>query len=259
MINTNNYSFNDWENIFPDEVSFSSLIKRTEWRELFGRMEEIEMFKNIEKKLTEENSNHKTIYPYPQLLFNTFEYLKPEDVKVVIIGMDPYFNARFINNKKIPEAMGVSFSVPIGIQIPSSLQNIYKNLISNHNMYNYPQHGNLQSWVMQGCLMMNTALTVQEGLPNSHKGYWTLITDKVIKHLSSVCDNVVFVLWGASAYEKIKLINLDKHTAIISSHPSGLSCYAPMKEYPAFNNYDHFGKINEFLKEHEETPIIWQV
>lgn len=259
MITASNYNYKDWEETFSGEIELYSLAKKTQWKEFFGRASETGMFTNIERILTEERDSNKSIFPYPDLMFNPFEHLSIDDIKVVFIGQDPYFNAKYINDKMVPEAMGVSFSVPIGIPIPPSLQNIYKNLLKYQNIMKMPSHGNLQSWVTQGCMLMNTAMTVRKGEPNSHVCYWKLITDKIIKYISNNTEGVSFVFWGANAYSKLDLIDLDKHTAVISSHPSSRSCTTPLKTYPAFDNQDHFSIINGYLKECGKTPIVWQV
>jgi uracil-DNA glycosylase len=120
-------------------------------------------------------------------------------------------------------------------------------------------HGNLEFWALQGCLMLNTALTVLRGKKFCHAKVWQWFTDKVIKYLSAHKDRIIFVLWGSPAYSKINLIDQDKHEVIISSHPSGLSCNKPMKEYPPFDDVDHFGDINKLFRKWGEPEIIWQL
>ena len=121
-----------------------------------------------------------------------------------------------------------------------------------------PKHGNLESWAKQGVLLLNTSLTVQHGYPNSHTMKWEKFTDAVIKYISDNKDKVVFVLWGSPALQKLTLIDKDKkHKIIVSSHPSGLSCHKPLRQYPAFMNYDHFGEINDYLKENKKKTIKW--
>ena len=126
------------------------------------------------------------------------------------------------DNKIIPNAMGLSFSVQYDNPIPSSLKNIYANLNKFGHFYDnkIPNHGNLRSWATQGCLMLNTSLTVKQGKPNSQSFYWTNITDNIIEHLSNNKQNLVFVLWGAHALAKKKLIDETKHKIFVSSHPS---------------------------------------
>lgn len=259
MITASDYDYKDWEETFQKDIDLYSLAKKTQWKDFFGKVSEAGMFTNIERILTEERESHTNVFPYPDLIFNPFEHMGIDEVKVVFIGQDPYFNARYVNNKMVPEAMGVSFSVPIGIAIPPSLQNIYKNLLKYQNIMKMPTHGNLQSWISQGCMLMNTAMTVRKGEPKSHSCYWKLITDKIIKYISNNTDGTVFVLWGADAYAKLELIDMDKHQVVISSHPSSRSCTTPLKSYPAFDDQDHFGMINDYLKECGKTPIMWQI
>lgn len=257
-LSVNNYDFKDWKTTFSDhKVKFSISKVHESWRDLF----EIEMkkkyFKEIEKFLSDRICTV-NIFPYPDLVFNTFHAIPLKSIKVVFIGQDPYIRS-VKTDKIVPEAMGLSFSVPKGIPVPPSLKNIYKNLYDNHLITKIPNHGNLSFWMYQGCLMLNSVLTVDEGCSNSHKSIWTKFTDSVIKYISNKCDNIVFVLWGFSAYQKRDLINENKHKLIISSHPSPLSVNNTMLTYPAFKDQDHFGMINKYLKSKGKTPIIWQL
>ena len=131
---------------------------------------------------------------------------------------------------------------------------IYKNLLKYGHIEKIPEHGCLDYWAYQGCLMLNTSLTVIDGEKNCHSNEWKWFTDKIIEEISNKLNNIVFVLWGGEAYKKIELIDLDKHHVIISSHPSGLSANKEFKSYPAFVNQDHFGIINSYLKD----KIIWR-
>jgi uracil-DNA glycosylase len=121
-----------------------------------------------------------------------------------------------------------------------------------------PKSGNLWFWAIQGCLMLNTALTVRHKEQRSHYNMWQWFTDDIIIYINTYFKNIVFVLWGADAYKKINLINQDSNHVIISSHPSGLSAANPMQKYPAFNDFDHFGEINKILKENNIKPILWK-
>jgi uracil-DNA glycosylase len=182
-----------------------------------------------------------------------------EKTRVVILGQDPYFNYELHDGEKIPQAMGLSFSVPDGFKIPSSLVNIYKNLKKYNHMDIIPTHGNLTNWANQGCLMLNTSLTVKDGEKNCHQHIWNWFTNQIIEYISLNIDHVVFILWGGNAYEKVELIDKTKHMMIISSHPSGLSANKPMKEFPAFFNEDCFGKTNEQLKKWGYEEIDWKL
>lgn len=259
MIHVNKYKYQSWNETYPDGVNFDNLLIFNEWKDYFEDLKERNLFSKIETVLNDEIKNGNDIYPYPQLLFNAFNSCDIEKVKVVIIGQDPYANADIINDQKIPQAMGLSFSVPVGIKTPVSLYNIFQNQLNNKVIEQPQPHGNLQFWASQGCLLLNTSLTVREREPNSHVNYWKPITDRIIKFLSNEKENLVFVLWGASALEKIKLIDCDKHHVIISSHPSGLSCHTPLKEYPPFIQVNHFQLINDYLEKHNQMSIIWQL
>ena len=260
MLSVSNYKYKAWGNKFSDGVDFETIpIYNTNWKNYFGNMMEHGVFKEIEKTLTTEIVDGVDVYPYPDLTFNAFNQMNLDEIRVVILGQDPYINAEIHNNMKVPQAMGVSFSIPIGMKIPPSLDNIFKNQLENKMIKEKQPHGNLQFWMSQGCFMLNTSLTVRENDSGSHCYLWKSITDKIIKHISTELNDVVFVLWGNPAYEKVKLIDLDKHSVIISSHPSGLSCNKPMKDYPPFTKINHFGMINDELKKHQHEPIIWQL
>jgi uracil-DNA glycosylase len=260
MANVDNYVVNNWSDVFGDNpIDIGCIPIYKHWKDLFGQMSEHGKFKKINKKLNEDIKNGSDIFPYPSLLYNAFNCIALNDVDVVFVGQDPYFNAKVINDKKIPQANGMSFSVPIGMSIPSSLEHIYDNQLKFGNITHMPTHGNLETWASQGCLMINTSLTVKEFEANSHSECWREISDKIIKHISSELDGVTFALWGGNALEKISLIDLDKHFTTISSHPSGLSCNNPLKTYGAFKNVDHFGIINQNLIDHNREPIKWQI
>lgn len=259
MLSVNKYDFQSWKEKFPEKVALNELNILTNWNEYIQKLHSTGIFDNIEKTIQEEIENDKNVFPYPDLVFNVFNQMNIEDIRVVILGQDPYHTAQVINGKLIPHAMGVSFSVPIGAKIPSSLENIYKSQIENKHFYKYPEHGNLEFWCNQGCFMLNTSLTVQQGTPNSHEMVWKNITDQIIHYISDTLDNVVFVLWGNNALSKLKLIDQDKHYVIISSHPSGYSVSSPLKDYPPFSKLDHFGEINKYLKKHNRRQIIWQI
>jgi uracil-DNA glycosylase len=209
--------------------------------------------KKIEKALSDTLRAEKNIFPYPEMLFSAFWYTPYDQVKVVIMGQDPYFKLE----QGIPLAMGLSFSVATGLDIPSSLDNVYRNLLKYNHISKKPNHGNLEFWARQGCLFLNTALTVPENEKNAHEDVWSLFTDSIIAKLSSEKENIAFVLWGGPALKKLNLIDKKKHKVIISSHPSGLSYKTPLKNYPAFADNDHFGQINNFLIEKGKQKIIY--
>uniref|UniRef100_A0A6C0ECX0 Uracil-DNA glycosylase-like domain-containing protein n=1 Tax=viral metagenome TaxID=1070528 RepID=A0A6C0ECX0_9ZZZZ len=229
------------------------------WDDMFSRLFSDERMKLIIDRLSSDVKKESLIYPKPEFVLHAFLLTALSSLKVVFIGQDPYFNFREVNDVKVPEAYGLSFSVPCGVPIPSSLSSIFNNLVKNKHMSHKPENGCLDFWAYQGCLMLNTALTVIDKQIKIHSGIWKWFTDYVIKYISSNKDYLIFVLWGADAFEKTKLIDLDKHDAIITSHPSGRSADKPLKGFPAFNDFDHFGEINTLLKKKKMTPIIWQL
>ena len=193
--------------------------------------------------LKEERRLH-NIYPKKTEVFNAFKLTSFENVKVVILGQDPYHGPN--------QAHGLSFSVNYGIKIPPSLANIYKELKSDID-FAIPSHGNLTSWANQGVLLLNATLTVRAGEPGSHqKKGWETFTDAVIKLISDKKENCVFLLWGNFAKSKINLIDLDKHLVLTAAHPSPLAG-------GAFFGCKHFSKTNEYLKSKNISPIDWAI
>ena len=199
-------------------------------------------YKKLEKFLEHEYAT-KTIYPKPELVFNSINHLKLKDVKVVIIGQDPYHEPN--------QAHGLSFSVENGVKLPPSLVNIFKEI---KNEYGYQNtNGNLKNWVKQGVLLLNSVLTVQRGNANSHKGMgWENITQKIIDLLNERNEPLVFILWGTSAQKIGAKINTQKHLVLKSVHPSPLSAYG------GFFGCNHFKKANEFLLKNGKTEIDWR-
>ncbi|MCR4593944.1 MAG: uracil-DNA glycosylase [Clostridiales bacterium] len=199
---------------------------------------------NLREFLKEEYKS-KTIYPDMNDIFNSLKYADYRDIKVVIIGQDPYHEEG--------QAHGLCFSVKKGVAIPPSLQNIYKEL---HTEFGYPipDHGDLTSWAKQGVLLLNTVLTVRQGQANSHKGMgWEIFTDDVIKILNLRPEPIVFMLWGANARSKKALITNPSHLVLESAHPS------PLSAYNGFFGNNHFIKSNQFLEKVYGTGINWQI
>ncbi len=183
------------------------------------------------------------IYPPMYDIFNSMKITAWEDVKVVILGQDPYHNDG--------QAMGLSFSVPDGMEKPPSLQNIYKELNAEIGM-DIPASGNLTGWAKQGVLLLNAVLTVRAHQANSHKGKgWEEFTDGVIKKISALKDGVVFLLWGANARSKKQLIDTSRHLVLECAHPS------PLSAYNGFFGCNHFIKANDYLTKLGKTPIDW--
>ena len=212
------------------------------WYELLKPELTSQQFKNLQDFLTEEY-NTKKIYPTPENVFNALNLVKYNDVKVVIIGQDPYHQPG--------QAHGLSFSVQNGIKLPPSLVNIYKEIedeIGKKSCTN----GDLTAWAKQGVLLLNSVLTVRDSQPNSHKNMgWEKITSKVVELLSKREKPVVFLLWGANAIAIGKNIDRSKHLVLTCAHPS------PLSAYNGFFGCNHFVKANEFLIKNNETPIEW--
>lgn len=199
---------------------------------------------NLRKFLVQEYKTQ-TIYPDMNNIFNALKYTDYKDVKVVILGQDPYHQPN--------QAHGLCFSVLKGVNPPPSLQNMYKEIHAEYG-YPIPQHGELTYWAEQGVLMMNTVLTVRESQPNSHKGMgWEIFTDNVITLLNARPEPMVFLLWGANARAKKKIITNSNHLVLESAHPS------PLSAYNGFFGNGHFKKANEFLKSKGMAEIDWQI
>ena len=214
------------------------------WDEILKDEFEKDYYKKIREFLIFEYSHYK-IYPNMNNIFDSLKYASYEDIKVVIIGQDPYHEEG--------QAHGLSFSVQPGIEIPPSLQNIYKELQDDLGCY-IPNNGYLVKWAKQGVLLLNNVLTVRAHQANSHKDKgWEEFTDDVIKILNKREKPIVFMFWGACAKTKEALVTNPNHLILKAVHPSPLSCYR------GFFGCKHFSKANEFLKEHGEEPIDWQI
>lgn len=201
-------------------------------------------FHELVEFLKTAKAEAKTVYPPGSLIFNAFNTTPFAQVKVVILGQDPYHNPG--------EAMGLSFSVPKGKRIPPSLLNIYKELHADTGVA-IPKHGDLTYWAQQGVFLLNAMLTVEKSKPQSHhKIGWQKFTDAVIQKLSDEREHVVFMLWGGFARKKKELIDTNKHLVLEAAHPSPLAGNA-------FSGNRHFSKANAYLKEHGQEPIDWEI
>lgn len=215
---------NDWDGLLDDEFHKEYYLKLREFlkKEYFST----------------------TVYPPMNDIFNALRYTPYESVRVVILGQDPYHGRG--------QAHGLCFSVKEGTPPPPSLKNIFKELESDLGI-KPPACGELVGWARQGVLLLNTTLTVREGLPQSHKGRgWEILTDRIIELVAEKEDPVVFMLWGSNARAKKALINNKRHLILECAHPS------PLSAYNGFFGCRHFSRANSFLISQGETPIKWE-
>ncbi len=216
----------------------------SDWLEILGEEFDKPYFKELEEKV-DSLYETKTVYPAKENIFRAFELTPFSQVKVVILGQDPYHGQG--------QAHGLSFSVEKDVPIPPSLMNMYKELSDDLGCF-IPDNGNLEKWAKQGVLLLNTVLTVEEGAANSHKNMgWETFTDQVIRCLDTKEEPLVFLLWGNPAREKKKLLKNKNHLILEAPHPS------PLSSYRGFFGCKHFSKTNDFLQEKGLTPIDWQI
>jgi len=213
------------------------------WKKELNDEFEKPYFKEVAEFLKKEKAAGKVIYPPGAQIFNAFAFTPFSELKVVILGQDPYHGKG--------QAHGLSFSVAEGIKPPPSLVNIYKE-IHNDLGLEIPQTGNLEKWARQGVLLLNASLTVEASTPMSHSQIgWHIFTDEVIRRISADKDHVVFMLWGKFAQNKELLIDATKHLVLKAPHPS------PYSASSGFFGCGHFSKANAWLRQHGERPIDW--
>lgn len=216
---------NEWKSVLDDYFSSK------EWRKL-------SLF------IRNEYLSNKTIYPEPKNIFKAFDLTSFSEVKVVILGQDPYHGEK--------QAQGLSFSVKENMVLPPSLKNIYKEIESDLNIKKDFSNGNLENWSKEGVFLLNSILTVIKDTPASHQAKgWEEFTDYVIKSISHEKNNVVFILWGNYAKSKKRLIDENKHLILESAHPS------PFSAYNGFFGCKHFSKCNNYLEKHKKGIINW--
>lgn len=217
---------------------------KNNWQTLLEDELKLPYYQELRQFLIKEYST-KTVYPDMYDIYNALHYTDYNDVKVLLLGQDPYHGPN--------QAHGFAFSVKTGVKVPPSLQNIFIELESDLG-FPIPNHGNLQKWADEGVLLLNTALTVVASQANSHKNIgWEQLTDKIISLVSQKQDPVVFILWGSNARQKKALINTEKHLIIESAHPS------PLSAYRGFFGSTPFSKTNQFLESNGQAPIDWQI
>ncbi len=216
------------------------------WKEFFDIESKKEYYKNLNNNLeTLYKDESLSILPPKKDIYNAFNYTKFENVKVCIIGQDPY------PTKNV--AHGLAFSVLPNIKVPESLKNIYKELVLEGN-FEVPSQGYLKSWADEGVFLLNTVLTVEEGKPNSHKNLgWQTFTSEVIKTLSENKEYMVFILWGSKAKNMKKYITNPNHLVLEGVHPS------PLSVYRGFMGCNHFKLANDYLNKHSLKMVKWQL
>ncbi len=213
------------------------------WKTILGDEFEKDYFRELKSFLISEIEAKQVVYPKPQLIFNAFNQCSFDKTKVILLGQDPYHGPG--------QAHGLSFSVNKGINIPPSLQNIYKEIHTDIGC-DIPMHGNLETWAEQGVLLLNSTLTVRHKSPTSHSGKgWENFTDEVIRKCSEEKENLVFLLWGRFAQSKKVLIDQKKHLILEAAHPS------PFSAHSGFFGCKHFSATNQFLESKKITPINW--
>ncbi|MHA4894903.1 uracil-DNA glycosylase [Pedobacter sp. PWIIR3] len=216
------------------------------WLEVLGEEFEKDYMTNLKAFLVQEKESGYTVYPKGADIFNALNHTPFDQVKVVILGQDPYHN--------VGQAHGFSFSVQKGMVVPPSLKNIYKELTDDISGFQMPNHGNLMQWANQGVLLLNATLTVRAHEAGSHQGKgWEIFTDKIITELSEKQKGIVFLLWGRYAQNKASMIDEKKHTVLKAAHPS------PFSAYNGFLGCKHFSKTNAILEQEGQTAVNWQI
>ncbi|MFQ3316073.1 MAG: uracil-DNA glycosylase [Candidatus Poriferisodalaceae bacterium] len=217
---------------------------RTDWNPLLRDEFDKEYWLELQDFVATQRSKT-SIYPTAADVFQALHLTPYSEVRVLILGQDPYHG--------LGQANGLSFSVNEGIKIPPSLSNIYKEMKTDLGL-SPPNHGNLETWAKQGVLLLNTVLTVEDSKPGSHRNHgWEIFSDRIIDVVSKKTNSVVFVLWGAAAQKKKALIDLDRHVVIESAHPS------PLSAYRGFLGSRPFSKINQALSRFGVESIDWSI
>ncbi len=216
------------------------------WSDVLGKEKQQAYFQETMNFVRHERESGKTIYPPSADVFNAFKYTEFADVKVVILGQDPYHGPN--------QAHGLCFSVLPGVAVPPSLVNIYKELQRDIPGFETPKHGYLLSWAEQGVLLLNTVLTVEAGKAHSHASLgWETFTDRVIASLNESRDGLIFLLWGNHAQKKGQYIDRQRHHVLMAPHPS------PLSAHRGFLGCGHFSKTNQYLADAGNAQINWQI
>ena len=213
------------------------------WEDIIDLEKQKDYYKSLEKEINKRYETT-TVFPEKQNIFKAFSLTKLDNLKVVILGQDPYHG--------FGQAQGLAFSTPVNIKNPPSMQNILKEIQSDLGKKSVCEDGDLTPWAKQGVLLLNTILTVEEAKPKSHHNLgWEVFTDNIIKYISDNKENVIFILWGSPAISKTKLIDRKKHHILTAPHPS------PLSSYRGFFGCKHFSQTNDILKSLNKEPIIW--
>ncbi|GAA5138975.1 uracil-DNA glycosylase [Thalassotalea piscium] len=219
------------------------------WQSTFEQEQAKPYYIALQAEITHQRAIGEAIYPEQAHVFSAFNYKDLPDVKVVILGQDPYHGVG-LNGQ--PQAHGLAFSVQPPTKVPPSLINIYKELAQDVDGFFIPEHGNLSAWAEQGVLLLNTVLTVKKGQANSHaKLGWETFTDAIIEAINLNNSGCVFILWGSHAQKKGKHIDRNKHCVLTGPHPS------PLSAYRGFFGCQHFSKANQWLLKKDIKAIDW--
>ena len=216
------------------------------WSDILSEEKQKPYFKQILDFLASQTNSGKVIFPLKENIFNAFKYTELDNLRIVILGQDPYHNYN--------QAHGLAFSVQNGVDVPQSLRNMYKELTNSVKGFEAPDHGCLTKWAEQGVFLLNTTLTVEAHKANSHKDIgWQIFTNTVIEKISRHKEHVVFMLWGSNARKKKNLIDISKHLILESTHPS------PLSAHRGFLGCNHFKMANEYLNSIGKPMIDWNL
>ena len=216
------------------------------WQQLLGEEKCQPYFVDTLNQIEQARQAGQVIYPPQNDVFNAFKLTELDNLKVVLLGQDPYHGPN--------QAHGLAFSVRRGVRVPPSLQNMYKELALEYPEFVIPAHGCLEDWAKQGVLLLNTVLTVVATQANSHRHLgWEQFTDKVIAQISAHCQGIVFLLWGSHAQKKGRFIDRQRHYVLEAPHPS------PLSAHRGFLGCGHFKQANELLVKQGKAPINWQL
>ncbi len=213
------------------------------WEDIIDLEKQKDYYKKLKGEI-DKRYETTTVFPEKKNIFKAFSLTKLDNLKVVILGQDPYHG--------FGQAQGLAFSTPANIKNPPSMQNILKEIQSDLGKKSICEDGDLTPWAKQGVLLLNTILTVEEAKPKSHHNLgWEVFTDNIIKYISDNCEDTIFILWGSPAISKTKLIDTKKHHILTAPHPS------PLSSYRGFFGCKHFSQTNNILKSLNKEAIIW--